>query len=212
MNFSSLVNQQFSFALTLINVAIDGKTDAGGNRFTHYAFVQSVFLQWDLAVRYWFEEFTTSSAASAELKQLFESDQPIYELSLSQLLSRVEHYVSATDIYCDLSLGVLMDYRDDESSWLFVLEHALRSFCMSEREWHKKYHNKMNFSEKPSTRDDVSGELAQGVVLIVSTEATTNDADLQGKHWHTIELEFLHQLICDSKQFVDDGRNLNAEN
>lgn len=214
MNVSSLVNQQFSFALKLIELSTDEKISIAHNRFTHYAFVQSVFLQWDLAVRYWFEELATSAAASAELKKLFVSNQPIHEFSLNQLLLRVEQHASVTGMYCDLSLELLMARRDDKNSWLFVLEHALRSFSMSEREWQERYHNTMNVYEKFSggETDEVS-ESAQDVVLVASTDITSMyDTDLHGKHWRNIELKHLYQLICDSKQFIDDGRNLNAEN
>ena len=109
MNVSSLVNQQFSFALKLIGFATDEKTGIAHDRFTHYAFVQSALLQWDLAVRYWFEELATSASASAELKHLFESNTPIHELSLSQLLSRAERYISVTDASRDLSLEFLIE-------------------------------------------------------------------------------------------------------
>ena len=214
MNVSSLVNQQFSFALRLIELSIDEKNSIICNRFTHYAFVQSVFLQWDLAIRYWFEELATSAAASAELKQLFVNDQPIHELSLSQLLLRVKRHVSVTNVCSDLSLELLMACRDDKNSWLFILEHALRSFSMSEREWQEKYHNTMNIHEKAlgSETDEVN-ESVQRVVLVASTDITAmRDVNLPGKHWRHIELKQLHQLICDSKQFIDDSRNLNAEN
>jgi len=213
LNVSSLVNQQFDFALKLIEFATDEKIGVGHDRFTHHAFVQSVFLQWDLAIRFWFEEQGTSSSSSVELRQLFESHQPIHELSLSQLLSRVEKYVSMVGMYCDVSLGLLIDYRSNKGSWLFVLENALRSFCMSEREWDSQYLDKADAdaSEVPSNHGGGVDGLAQSVVLIASTEAV-EATSLQGKHWRNIELKYLHQLICDSRQFIDDGRNLNAEN
>lgn len=214
MNISALVNQQFSFALTLIEFATDEKKGITDSRFTYHAFVKSVLLQWDLALRYWFEELATSAAASEELKRLFESHQPIHELSLAQLLSRAERYILVTDVSRALYLELLLDYRHDKNSWLCVLENALRSFCVSEREWHEKYQNTVNDDEKPfGGEGGVVGEPGQGVVLIASTEtAVTDDAGLQSKHWREIELNYLHQLICDSKQFIEDNRNLNAEN
>lgn len=207
------MNQQFSFALKLVEFATDEKKGIADNRFTYYTFVKSIFLQWDLAVRYWFEELATSASASAELKQSFESSQPVHELPLSQLLSRAERYISTKSVSCDLLLEFLMDRRDDQNSWLCVLEHALRSFSLSEREWHEKYHNAVACEKIPAHKDNAMDELAQGVVLIASTAAAVTDGmGVQGKHWHNVELECLYQLICNSKQFIDDGRALNAEN
>lgn len=217
MNISALVDQQFSFAFKLVEFAADEKKGITDNRFTYYACVKSILLQWDLAVRYWFEELATSASASAELKQSFDSGRPIHELSLSQLSSCAERYMSVADVSRDLSLELLMDRRDDQSSWLCVLEHALRSFRLSEREWYAMYHNVVDVYEKASDRDDSvrDDEPAQGVVLIASTATepdVVNDRELQGKHWHDLELEYLHQLIGDSRQFINDVRTLNAEN
>lgn len=216
MNISALVDQQFSFALKLIEFSTDEKKGITDNRFTYYTFVKSILLQWDLAVRYWFEELATSASANAELKQSFESGRPIHELSLGQLLSRAERYISVANVSRNLSLEFLMDHRDDQNSWLCILEYALRSFSLSEREWYEKYHNMVNVYEKAVDREDsVINEPTKDVVLIASTaigSVAADNAELESKHWHDLEFEYLHQLICDSRQFINDERTLNAEN
>lgn len=216
MNISALVDQQFSFALKLVELSTDEKKGITDNRFTYYAFVKSILLQWDLAVRYWFEELATSASASAELKQSFERGRPIHELSLNQLLSCAERYISVADVSRNLSLELLMDRRDDQNSWLCVLEHALRSFRLSEREWYEKHHDMVSVYEKTSDHEGhIIDEPAQGVVLIASTATgpvATENTKFESKHWHNLELEYLHQLIRDSRQFINDERTLNAEN
>ena len=200
------MNQQLGFAIKLLELVsgssafdTEGVTTcvAAPNRFTRYALIHSAILQWDLAVRYWLDEVVNSSSCSTEFKRVFADVKPVHTLPLSHSLARVVQLLTNSE-HSELFLERLIESRNSENGWLFILENAFASFELSETEWDERYNH-----------DAQSHDANSSVILIASSSVSER---LHRKYWRTIEACQLLALIDDCKLFIDDVRSLSAEN